>query len=79
MPLPKGAYEYLKLASKCLKKKGGVIHYYFWSSTKALDDIKEIAEVDVRSQKRKVTGVKIAKVSEYGPQILKFCMDMKVR
>lgn len=79
MPLPKGAYEYLKLAAKCLKKKGGVIHYYFWSSAEALDDIKEIAEIDVRSQKRKVTGVKIAKVSEYGPKTLKFCMDMKVR
>jgi len=79
MPLPKGAYEYLKLASRCLKKKGGVIHYYFWSAEDALDDIKEIVGIDIRSQKRKVKAIKISKVSEYGPKTLKFCMDLKIQ
>lgn len=78
MPLPKGAYEYLKLAAKCLKKKGGVIHYYFWSSEDALEEIKEIVGIDLQSLKRKIKSMKITKVSEYSPKVLKFCMDIKV-
>jgi tRNA (guanine37-N1)-methyltransferase len=78
MPLPKGAYEYLKLAAKCLKKKGGVIHFYFWSSEDGVADIKEIVEVDIQSLKRKIKSAKVVKVSEYSPKVTKFCMDIKV-
>ncbi|MFH1237088.1 MAG: class I SAM-dependent methyltransferase family protein [Candidatus Aenigmatarchaeota archaeon] len=79
MPLPKGAYEYIRVAAKCLKKGGGTIHYYFMSSPDALDEIKEIASVDIQSVGRKVKSVKTAKVSEYAPKTLKFCMDIKVK
>ncbi|NYZ76873.1 class I SAM-dependent methyltransferase family protein [Candidatus Micrarchaeota archaeon] len=78
MPLPKGAYEYLKLAAKCLKAKGGTIHYYFWSSEDGVDDIKEIVEVDFQSFRKKIKSLKITKVSEYSPKVLKFCMDIKI-
>jgi tRNA (guanine37-N1)-methyltransferase len=78
MPLPKGAYEYLKLAAKCLKKKGGVIHYYFWSAEDALDEIKEIVGIDLQSLNKKIKSLKITKVSEYSPKVVKFCMDIKV-
>jgi len=79
MPLPKGAYEYLKLAAGCLKKEGGFIHYYFWSAEDALEDIKEVVEIDLLSQKRKITSSRISKVSEYAPKVIKFCFDMKVK
>jgi len=79
MPLPKGAYEYLKLAAKCLKPKGGFIHYYFWSAEDALDEIREIVEIDLQSLKRKVKALKTNKVSEYSPKVLKFCMDISVK
>jgi tRNA (guanine37-N1)-methyltransferase len=78
MPLPKGAYEYLRLAARCLKKKGGSIHYYFWSSEDGISDVKEIVGVDLEAEKRKIKSLKIQKVSEYKPKILKFCMDIKV-
>ncbi len=78
MPLPKGAYEYLKLATSCLKNKGGHIHYYFWSSEDALEEIKEIVEVDFKAEKRKAKSMKIHKVSEYKPKIIKFCIDIQV-
>jgi tRNA (guanine37-N1)-methyltransferase len=79
MPLPKGAYEYLVIAAKCLKPKGGVIHYYFWSAPEALDDIKEMIEADMQSQKRKMKLVKTVKVSTYGPNTFKFCMDIMIK
>lgn len=77
MPLPKGAYQYLSLAAKCLKKKGGFIHYYFWSSEDGIGDVKEIVGIDLEAEKRKIKSVKTYKVSEYKPKILKFCMDIK--
>lgn len=78
MPLPKGAYEYLGLAADCLKKKGGFIHYYFWSSKDAIEDIKEIVEVDLKTVERKAKSMKVRKVSEYRPKVVKFCIDIKV-
>lgn len=79
MPLPKGAYEYLKIAAKCLKEKGGTIHYYFWSSEDGLGEIKEMVEVDLQSLRKKIKSLKTIKVSEYGPKTLKFCMDITVK
>jgi tRNA (guanine37-N1)-methyltransferase len=79
MPLPKGAYEYLKLAAKCLKQKGGIIHYYFWSAEDGLKEIEEIVEVDLLSLGRKIKSLKITKVSEYSPKVVKFCMDIDVK
>lgn len=78
MPLPKGAYEYLKVAAKCLKKSGGNIHYYFWSSEDGIGEVKEIVEVDMTAVKRKIKSVKVQKVSEYKPKIIKFCIDLKL-
>lgn len=78
MPLPKGAYSYLEVAEKCLRKKGGMVHYYFWSSKEGLKEVKEIITVDLRDLKRKVKSIKTRKVSEYKPKILKFCFDIKV-
>lgn len=78
MPLPKGAYEYLRLAVNCLKKGGGHIHYYFWSSEDGIGEIKEIVEVDIKEEKREIKQMKIYKVSEYRPKILKFCIEMQV-
>jgi tRNA (guanine37-N1)-methyltransferase len=77
MPLPKGAYEYLRLAVNCLKKSG-FIHYYFWSSEDGIGEIKEIVEVDIKEEKREIKQMKIYKVSEYKPKILKFCIEMQV-
>ncbi|MCD6590956.1 MAG: class I SAM-dependent methyltransferase family protein [Candidatus Aenigmarchaeota archaeon] len=79
MPLPKGAYQYLTLAAQCLKKKGGFVHYYFWSSDEAIDDIKEIVKADIESVGRKVKKMDVRKVLPYAPKTWKFCMDVDVR
>ncbi|MEM5871850.1 MAG: class I SAM-dependent methyltransferase family protein [Candidatus Aenigmatarchaeota archaeon] len=78
MPLPKGAYEFLKPAVRCLKDKGGIIHYYFWSAEEAIEDVKELVKDDVEICGRKVKDIKVKKVSEYAPKTYKFCMDIKV-
>ncbi len=79
MPLPKGAYSYLRIAANCLKKKGGHIHYYFWSAEEGVEEVREIVKVDLKSAGRKVESIKIHRVSEYKPKTFKFCMDIKVR
>ncbi|MCK5023800.1 MAG: class I SAM-dependent methyltransferase family protein [Candidatus Aenigmarchaeota archaeon] len=78
MPLPKGAYEYLEVAVKCLKKKGGIIHYYFLSSPEALSDIKEIVKADIEFFGRKIKSMKEHKAALYSPSTQKYCLDIEV-
>jgi len=80
MPLPKGAYWYLDEAFRCLKPKGGVIHFYHWGPeddlfTEAIDIIRDYAEK---------YGVKVKildkrKVLPYAPRIYKVCIEFEVR
>lgn len=79
MPLPKGAYEYLETAVKCLKKKGGSIHYYFHSSEDALEDIKEMARDDIETFGRKAKSMKVKRAAAYAPGTDKYCLDIEVR
>lgn len=78
MPLPKGAYNYLRLASECLKKKGGWIHYYFLSAEDGVEDVKELIRTDVESFGRKVKSMEVRKASPYSPGTYKYCIDMEL-
>jgi len=80
MPLPKGAYEYLDEAFRCLKPQGGVIHFYHWGPEGDLfgEGVRIINEY---AQKYGVT-VKILekrKVLPYAPKVYKVCIEFEVR
>jgi len=77
MPLPMEAEKFLDVATKCLKKKGGVIHFYtVGEEDKSFKDAKEV----LKNMKglRKYRIVKLKKVLPYSPRKWKVCIDLKV-
>ncbi len=76
MPLPKEGYRFLDVALKCIKPKGGIIHFYYAGSfEEAKKKIKEAAN----KLKRKVKIMKKVKVLPYAPRIWKVCLDVEVK
>lgn len=79
MPLPLGAGSFLDIAINCLKKKGGIIHFYNWGKEDDLysNALKQIEEQTKRLNKKfKVLNKR--KVLPYAPRIFKICIDFKV-
>lgn len=79
MPLPLGSESFLDVAVSCLKKKGGVIHFYNWGKeedlySNALNIIKETVERLNRSFKI----LDKRKVLQYAPGKWKICIDFRV-
>jgi tRNA (guanine37-N1)-methyltransferase len=74
MPLPHEAINYLNLAKRCLKEKGGVIDLYIIEDEDKIEErAKKIAEkIDAKSYKTK-------KVLPYSPGSNKYCIDIKFR
>jgi len=79
MPLPKEGYKFLGEAFSCLKKKGGTIHFYYYSHE---DDLYSDAEALVKKAARKagrsIRIIQRRKVLPYGPRVFKVCLDIKV-
>lgn len=79
MPLPKDAHKFLDVAIKCLKPKGGIIHFYHYASEdKLFDESVRLLKVAAKSQKRKIKILKTQKVLPYGPRMFKICIDAKI-
>jgi len=79
MPLPKEGYMFLHQAIKCIKPKGGSIHFYYiehenelWGESVSL--VKKAAE----KAGRKIKIVNKRKVLPYGPGSWKVCIDIRV-
>ena len=79
MPLPKEGYKFLGEAFSCLKKKGGTIHFYYYSHE---DDLYSDAEALVKKAAKKagrsIRIIQRRKVLPYGPRVFKVCLDIKV-
>jgi len=79
MPLPMEGYKFLPEAFACLRKKGGIIHFYHYAHE---DDLYSEADGFVRRAARKAgRSIKILrrrKVLPYGPRVFKICLDIKV-
>lgn len=79
MPLPLEAEKFLNIAIKCLKKEGGVVHFYSWgpeespysNAAKAID--KEAEKLD-----RNYEIINERKVLPYAPRTYKICIDFKI-
>lgn len=78
MPLPKGAYEFLDVAFRCIKKNG-TIHFYHWDRE---DDLYSgalgIIKKEAKKAGKKVKILDKRKVLPYGPRIWKICVEFKV-
>jgi tRNA (guanine37-N1)-methyltransferase len=77
MPLPKGAYEFLSLAVKCLRKKGW-IHFYYWAPEDGFREAEEMVKNAVKTLGRKVRKIETRKVLPYKPKVWKICMDIEI-
>ncbi len=80
MPLPKGAYKYLDEAFQCLRREGGVIHFYYWAREDSLyEDALELLGGYAWKHGRRVRVLGKRKVSAYAPRVWKVCIDAEVR
>ncbi|OGI15970.1 hypothetical protein A3K63_01295 [Candidatus Micrarchaeota archaeon RBG_16_49_10] len=73
MPLPHEAINYLDLAVKCLKPKGGIIHLYIIEHEDKVEE--KAGEI---AKKIGAKSHKIRKVLPYSPRTYKYCIDVKV-
>jgi tRNA (guanine37-N1)-methyltransferase len=76
MTLPLGAKGYLGLAVKCLKKKGGIIHFYCWGPE---DDpfSSGLKEAKKFIKRFKVLDKRL--VLPFKPRVFKVCIDLLVK
>lgn len=76
MTLPLGAYEYLPFALKCLKKSGGIIHFYHIGKEGVLyDEAIEIISKYCKENNFYFSVLKAKKVNEYAPYKYKIRVD----
>ena len=80
MPLPFGAESFIDIAVECLKKEGGIIHFYYWAHesdlySEAIRIVKKYAEK--YNRKIKVLDKRI--VSPYAPRVYKIAIDFLVK
>jgi len=78
MPLPKGAYQFLDLAIRCLKPEGGWIHFYYWGGEDAPERAAELVSKVAESLGRRAKVVGWRKVGSYSPRVWKYRVDIRV-
>jgi len=80
MPLPLGAENFLDVAIKCLKERGGTIHFYSRGMEEDLySNAVKLVEENAEKENRKVEIVDKRKVSAYSPRKWKVCIDCLIR
>jgi len=78
MPLPKEGYKFLPEAFRCLKKKGGVIHFYSYAHEDDLfPEAERLAQRAAKKAGRSIKILEKRKVLPYGPRVFKICLDIK--
>ncbi len=78
MPLPKGAYQFLDLAIRCLKPEGGWIHFYYWGGEDAPERAAELVSKVAESLDRRARVVGWRKVGSYSPRVWRYRVDIRV-
>lgn len=78
MPLPKGSRSYLDIAMKCLKKKGGIIHFYYITPDMIFSQIISLAKKEALKLKKNVRVLSKRQVLPFGPHRWKNCVDFEV-
>ena len=79
MPLPKGAYMFLDEAIDCIKKTGGILHFYHFAREEDL--YTEAEQMIFDAAKRKGFESKIVfkqKVRPYAPRVFQVVLDVQL-
>lgn len=80
MPLPREGYKFLPVAISCLKKRGGVIHFYYVGAAgNMFGEAAEIAKSQCARIGRKCKIIGQHNVLPFGPGKYKICLDLEVR
>jgi len=79
MPLPKEGYKFLGEAFACLRKKGGMVHFYSYAHEENLfQEAEGLVKKAAQKAGRKIKILGKRKVLPYGPRVFKICLDVKV-
>jgi tRNA (guanine37-N1)-methyltransferase len=79
MPLPLGAENFLEMAVNCLKREGGIIHFYNWGREEDLySNALKLIEENIKKLNRKIEILNKRKVLAYAPGKWKICIDFLV-
>ena len=76
MPLPKSGYKFLDTAFKCLKPRGGVIHFYY---TGSMEEAEKHIKRSSDKLNKKIKILRKNRVLPYAPRVWKVCLDVKVK
>lgn len=79
MPLPLGAYHYVRYALTSLAGGRGFIHFYYWGSRDALREAEELFKREALPLGLEVKSVGYRIVSSYAPRVSKIRIDFSVR
>jgi tRNA (guanine37-N1)-methyltransferase len=78
MPLPHKGLKFLRIAYKCLKPKGGIIHLYFIEKEdNFLNKVNKIMG-DFKKKIKRNLKYDIRRVLPYAPRTNKYCIDIKI-
>ncbi|MFH1225021.1 MAG: class I SAM-dependent methyltransferase family protein [Candidatus Diapherotrites archaeon] len=78
MPLPKNAGDFLGEALECLKKKGGVVHFYHFGEAKEpFAEAVALVKKACRGAGRKCRILRKAKCRSYSPDTVQAVVDFK--
>ncbi|MCD6229576.1 MAG: class I SAM-dependent methyltransferase family protein [Candidatus Diapherotrites archaeon] len=79
MPLPKGAYMFLDEAIECLKKNGGMIHFYHFAHENDLfSEAEQIITDAAQRNGFKATIIFRQKVRPYAPHVFQIVIDAQL-
>ncbi len=78
MPLPKGAYLFLRHALRSLKPDGGYLHFYYWGGDDAFQRGKELVSREALTLGLQAIYLGGRKVSSYAPRVWKVRLDFKI-
>lgn len=79
MPLPLGAYSYVRQALIALSGDGGFIHFYYWGGEGALREAEALFRREALSLGLDVRSVGYRVVSSYAPRVDKIRIDFSVK
>ncbi|MCS7102980.1 MAG: class I SAM-dependent methyltransferase family protein [Candidatus Korarchaeum sp.] len=79
MPLPLGAYHYVRYALIALGRGKGFIHFYYWGGEDALREAENLFNREALALGLEVKSVGCRAISSYAPRVSKFRIDFSVR
>ncbi len=79
MNLPTKSFNYLPIACKALKSKGGIIHFYhFQTESDTNKKIETKLRTDIIKSKRTISNLKFRKVKSTAPHEWQICIDIDI-